>query len=192
MEEPHRTSELNELLSAWSETRKQSMSELVELIYQELRHIAQAYMRRERADHTLQTTALVHEAYLKIFQGQPFRWEDRKHVFCVMAQTMRRVLVDHARSHHADKRGGEQRRVSLKDALIVSENNSSPELLALDEALNRFSRMHSRQGNVVELRFFAGLTVEEAAAVLGVSPETVKLDWKFAKSWLQRELSKTI
>lgn len=191
MEEPDLQGAMNQLFYTWSESRKQSIPELFELLYKELRQIAQAYMRRERPDHTLQTTALVNEAYLRMFQGRPFRWESRKHVFCVMAQAMRRVLVDHARSHYAGKRGGEQRRISMDEALIVSADKS-PELLALDEALDRLGQLHSRQGHVVELRFFGGLTVEEAAAVLEISPETVKLDWRFAKAWLQRELSKTI
>jgi RNA polymerase sigma factor (TIGR02999 family) len=125
-----------------------------------------------------------------MFQGQPFRWENRKHVFCLMAQTMRRVLVDHARSHYAHKRGGEQQRLSLDQALLISEEKS-PELFALDEALERLAKLHARQGHVVELRFFGGLTVEETAAVLGVSTETVKLDWRFAKAWLQREIGRT-
>jgi RNA polymerase sigma factor (TIGR02999 family) len=188
-EEYYLEGEMHQLLSVWSESRRLSTPELIELIYQDLRQIAQAYMRRERPDHTLQTTALVHEAYLRMFQGRPFEWENRKHVFCAMAQTMRRILVDHARSHYAGKRGGEQRKLSLDDAFLISEEKSA-ELFALDEALDRFNKMHSRQGNVVELRFFAGLTVEEAAAVLEVSPETVKADWRFAKSWLHRELGK--
>jgi RNA polymerase sigma factor (TIGR02999 family) len=190
MEQHQIQGEVNQLFSAWSESRKQSVPELFELIYKELRQIAQSYMRRERPNHTLQTTALVNEAYLRIFQGQPFRWENRKHVFCLMAQTMRRVLVDHARSHYAHKRGGEQQRLSLDQALLISEEKS-PELFALDDALERLAKVHARQGHVVELRFFGGLTVEETAAVLGVSPETVKLDWRFAKAWLQRELGQT-
>jgi len=179
--------EIKELFSAWGESRHQSIPDLFDLLYKELRKLAQSYMRKERPNHTLQTTALVNEAYLKIFQGQPFRWENRKHVFCVMAQSMRRVLVDHARSHHAHKRGGEQQRISFDKALVFSAEKS-PELFALDEALDRLLKLHARQGQVVELRFFGGLSVEETAAVLGVSPETVKLDWRFAKAWLHREL----
>jgi RNA polymerase sigma factor (TIGR02999 family) len=147
-------------------------------------------MRRERPDHTLQATALLNEAYLRIFEGEPFRWKSRKHVFCVIAQTMRRILVDHARSHYAHKRGGEQRKVSLDEAFVVSEVKS-PQLLAVDEALENLSKLDARRGHVVNLRFFAGLTVEETAAVLDVSLETVKLDWRFAKTWLQREIAKT-
>jgi len=190
MEEHDVQGEMNQLFSTWSETQKRSIPELFDLVYKDLRQIAQAYMRRERPNHTLQTTALVNEAYLRMFQGQPFRWENRKHVFCMMAQTMRRVLVDYARSHHAYKRGGEQQRLSFDHALLISAEKS-PELFALDEALERLVKLHVRQGHVVELRFFGGLTVEETAAILDVSPETVKLDWRFAKAWLQRELGQT-
>jgi RNA polymerase sigma factor (TIGR02999 family) len=190
MEEHDLQGEMNQLFSAWCESQERSTPELFELIYKELRQIAQGYMRRERPNHTLQTTTLVNEAYLRMFQGQPFRWENRKHVFCMMAQTMRRVLVDYARSHYAYKRGGEQQRLSFDKALLISAEKS-PELFALDEALERLVKLHVRQGQVVELRFFGGLTVEETAAILDVSPETVKLDWRFAKAWLQRELGQT-
>src|SRR5882724_13254533 len=162
--------ELQHFAREWTDSRKRSIQDLVELMYKELRQIAQAYMRRERPDHTLQTTALINEAYLKVFQGQTFQWEDRKHVLCVFAQAMRRILVDHARNHYAYKRGGIQPKVSLDEARVLSEDKT-PQLLAIDEALERLREHHSRQGDVVELRFFAGFTVEEAAAVLGVSPE---------------------
>jgi len=182
--------EMNQLLLEWTKSREQSLPELFEAIYNDLRQIARAYMRRERPDHTLQTTALVNEAYVRLFHGQPFRWENRKHVFCAMAQTMRRILIDHARSHQAGRHGGEQRRLSLDEAIAVAEERS-PQLMALDEALQRLGKLHPRQEDVVNLRFFVGLTVEEAAAVLGISADTAKLDWRFAKAWLQRELRKT-
>ena len=182
--------EMNQLLLEWTKSREQSLPELFEAIYNDLRQIARAYMRRERPDHTLQTTALVNEAYVRLFHGQPFRWENRKHVFCAMAQTMRRILIDHARSHQAGRHGGEQRRLSLDEAIAVAEERS-PQLMALDEALQRLGKLHPRQEDVVDLRFFVGLTVEEAAAVLGISADTAKLDWRFAKAWLQRELRKT-
>jgi len=187
--DPHR--EMNQLVQEWTASRTQTIPELFEVIYNDLRQIARAYMRRERADHTLQTTALVNEAYARVFQGQPFRWENRKHVFCTMAQAMRRILVDHARTHNAEKRGGQERRLSLDEALAVSEQKSD-QVIALDEALERLGKLHSRQEHVVNLRFFGGFTVDEVAAVLGTSPETVKLDWRFAKAWLQRELGKSI
>jgi RNA polymerase sigma factor (TIGR02999 family) len=181
--------EITQLISEWTESRRLSPPELFELLYKDLRKIAQAYMRRERPDHTLQATALINEAYLRIFEGEPIRWKSRKHVFCVIAQTMRRILVDHARSHFAHKRGGEQQKVSLDEAFVISEAKS-PQLLALNEALENLAKLDTRRGHVVNLRFFAGLTVEETAAVLDVSPETVKLDWRFAKAWLQREIAK--
>jgi RNA polymerase sigma factor (TIGR02999 family) len=186
--DPH--GEMTQLIGRWSESRAQSIPELVEATYDELRQIARAYMRRERADHTLQATALINEAYLRLNRGGKFRWEDRKHFFCVMAQTMRRVLVDYARKHRSGKRGGQQSTVRLDDVLVFSEDKS-PDLLAIDEALNRLGQLHRRQQQVVELRFFAGLTVHEVGAVLEISPETVKLDWRFAKAWLQRELGQT-
>ncbi len=175
------------LFSEWTENRQQSVAEVYEAIFDELRRIAHAYMRRERPDHTLQTTALVNEAYLRLFQGQPFRWESRKHVFCTMAQAMRRVLIDHAKSHQALKHGGHGRRVSLEGVFLVSTERSL-ELIALDEALARLECAHPRAAHVVDLRFFGGLTVEETAALLDISPETVTLDWRFAKSWLERRL----
>jgi RNA polymerase sigma-70 factor (ECF subfamily) len=144
-------------------------------------------MRNERPDHTLQTTALVNEAYLRISQGKPFRWENRKHFFCAMAQIMRRILVDHAREYHTQKRGGEWERLSLKAASPFSSPRAE-QLLALDAALEQLGRLNPRQARVVELRFFVGLTEQETAAMLAISPETVKLDWRFAKSWLQRQM----
>jgi RNA polymerase sigma factor (TIGR02999 family) len=179
--------EINQLLKEWTANRAQTEPELFEVIYSELRKIARAYMRKERPDHTLQTTALVNEAYVRLFQGQPLHWENLKHVFCMMAQTMRRILVDHARTHNAEKRGGEQRRLSLDEAIAVAEAKSE-QVIAVDEALERLGKLHPRQEQVVNLRFFGRLTVEEAAAVLDISPETVKLDWRFAKAWLQHEL----
>ena len=181
--------ELNQLLKEWSTSHAQTAPQLFEGIYNDLRHIARAYLRNERPDHTLQTTALVNEAYIRLFHGQPVTWENLSHLFCTMAQTMRRILIDHARTHNAGKRGGEQRHLSLDEVVAVSEQKSD-QVIALDEALERFGKLHSRAEQVVTLRFFGGLTVDEVAAVLGTSSETVKLDWRFAKAWLQRELGK--
>jgi RNA polymerase sigma factor (TIGR02999 family) len=181
--------QMTQLITEWTESRSLAAPELFELIYKDLHKVAQGYMRRERADHTLQATALINEAYLRIFHGKPFHWNSRKHLFCAMAQTMRRILVDHARNHCANKRGGEQRKMELDEGFAISEQKS-PQVLALDEALEKLEKLDTRRGQVVELRYFAGLTVEETAAVLDVSPETVKLDWRFAKSWLQREISR--
>ena len=179
--------EITRLLADWTAGRPESAPELWSLIYRELRRIATAYMRNERPDHTLQTTALVNEAYMRAFGGEPFRWENRQHFFCVMAQTMRRILVDHARERRAQKRGGQYERVSLEAALSVSIGHPE-ELLAFHEALDRLGRLNPRQAQVVELRFFAGLTADQTAAMLSISPETVKLDWRFAKAWLQSQM----
>jgi len=157
------------------------------LVYRELRQIASGYVRNARADQTLRTTALVNEAYVRIFQGRPNRWESRKHFFCSMAQVMRRVLVDHARECQAHKRGGEWRKVPLEAAFPLQAARPD-QIVALNEALDRLGRLSPRQAEVVEMRFFVGLTAEETAAMLNVSAETVKLDWKFAKVWLQRQI----
>ncbi len=164
-----------------------SAPELFSLIYQDLHRLAESFMRKERADHTLQATALVNEAYLRLFNGQSFHWDNRKQLFGTMAHIMRNLLVDHARKHRAGKRGGEHQKLSLDEALVASEDNAA-EMLALNEALDELARLSERQVKVVELRYFAGLTVEETAGMLGVSPETVKLDWRFAKAWLNERL----
>jgi RNA polymerase sigma factor (TIGR02999 family) len=144
-------------------------------------------MRRERVDHTLQATALVHEAYLKLIEQRSVDWQGRAHFFGVAAQLMRRILIDHARGHTRQKRGGEQRKVSLDEAFIFSEQQAD-ELLAVDDSLNLLAKLDPRQARVVELRFFGGLSVEEAAEVLGVSPKTIKRDWSIAKAWLYADL----
>ncbi|HEY2013266.1 MAG TPA: sigma-70 family RNA polymerase sigma factor [Bryobacteraceae bacterium] len=179
--------EITRLLTGWTSGRQEPAPELWAVVYRELRQIARAYMRKERPDHTLRTTALVNEAYLRVFQGKAFRWESRKHFFCAMAQAMRRVLVDHARECHAEKRGGDWEKLPIEAALPLS-NAHPEELIALDEALEELGRLSPRQAEVVEMRFFVGLTVEETAAMLQISPETVKLDWRFAKAWLQGKM----
>lgn len=162
---------------------------LIPHVYSELRRLASHYMRRERPDHTLQATALVHEAYLKLIDQHDVNWQGRAHFLGIAAQLMRRILVDHARSHHAVKRGGEQHRIPLDDVIVFSEGKSA-ELIALDEALSRLAAIDARQSRIVELRFFAGLSVEETAEVLNISPKTVKRDWSVARAWLHREISK--
>jgi len=168
--------------------RSDSPEALVERVYQELRAIAHAYMRRERADHTLQATALVNEAYLRLFAGQPFHWENRQHLFCTLARSMRRVLVDHARSHAAERHGGDFQKKAL-DGHDLAIHQNPTDLLALNEALDRLSKLSARQAQVVELHSLIGLTEEEVAEVLGVSVKTVKRDWRFAKAWLKMEMS---
>jgi RNA polymerase sigma factor (TIGR02999 family) len=179
--------EITRLLEEWTAGRPEHAPELWSLVYRELRQIARAYMRNERPDHTLQTTALVNEAYIRLFEGKPFRWENRKHFFCAMAQTMRRILVDHARENQAQKRGGEHEKLSL-DAAFPLAAASPEQVLALDEALTQLAKLSRRQAQVVEMRFLVGLTAGETAAMLNVSAETVKLDWRFAKAWLQRQM----
>src|ERR1700722_4398621 len=167
--------------------RPETPEELFSLVYQELRQVARAYMRRERADHTLQATALVNEAYLRLFDGEAFRWENRKHLFCTVARAMRRGLVDHARSHRAERHGGGMRKVDL-NANGPAILNDLPQLIGLDKALEKLAKLNPRQAQVVELHSFAGLTEEEAAEVLDVSLKTVKNDWRFAKAWLKTEM----
>ena len=163
------------------------VSKLVPLLYDELRRLASHYLRRERPNHTLQTTALVHEAYLRLMDQSGVEWKNRSHFFGVASQLMRRILVDYARSRHAAKRAGDLAQVSLEGVVVVGGENLG-DLLALDEILTRFSAVDSQQAKIVELRVFGGLTVEEIAEVIGVSPATVKREWTLAKAWLTREL----
>jgi RNA polymerase sigma-70 factor, ECF subfamily len=179
--------EVTLLLSALSRGDEDAGAKLIPVVYDELRRLAGGYMRRERADHTLQATALVHEAFLKLVEQQSVNWQSRAHFFGVAAQLMRRILIDHARGHLRQKRGGEHKKVSLNDALIFSPEQSA-ELIAVDESLQRLAKLDERQARVVELRFFGGLSVEEAAAVLGISAKTVKRDWSVARAWLYADL----
>ena len=179
-------SDLTGLLHAWSSGDADAESCLIDTVYAELRRLARGYLQRERRDHSLPPTALVHAAYLKLVAQRRVHWQNRTHFFAIAAHVMRRILVDHARSHHAHKRGA-GRRVPLDDVGVVSEPRGVS-LVALDLALQRLSAAYPRQGQLVELKFFGGLTVEEVAAVLKVSPITVKRDWALAKAWLAREL----
>jgi RNA polymerase sigma-70 factor (ECF subfamily) len=176
-----------QLLLDTSIGRSESAEEMFGRVYQELRHVARSYMRRERADHTLQATALVNEAYLRLFDGKAFRWENRKHLFCMVARSMRRVLMDHARKRGAERHGGEFQRITL-DEQGPAIFRDLPEFLALSEALDKLAELSPRQAQVVELHSFAGLTEEETAEVLRVSVKTVKNDWRFAKAWLKTEI----
>jgi RNA polymerase sigma-70 factor, ECF subfamily len=169
------------------QSRAESPEQLFAMVYNELRQVAHAYMRHERADHTLQATALVHEAYMRLFEGGALTWENRKHLFCTVARSMRRVLVDHARRHRAERHGGAVRKVSL-DEQGPAICHDLPQLIALSDALERLAELNPRQAQVVELHSFAGLTEAEAAEVLGVSLKTVKNDWRFAKAWLKTEM----
>jgi RNA polymerase sigma factor (TIGR02999 family) len=179
--------EVTMLLSALTRGDENAASKLMPLVYDELRRLAGSYMRRERADHTLQATALVHEAYLKLIDQRAVNWQSRAHFFGVSAQLMRRILIDHARGLARHKRGGEQQKVSLDEAFVFAEQQAD-ELIAVDDSLNALAKIDPRQARVVELRFFGGLSVEEAADVLGVSPKTVKREWSVAKAWLSADL----
>jgi RNA polymerase sigma-70 factor (ECF subfamily) len=181
---PHQVSKL---LLAWNEGEAGAYEELVPLVYEELHRLAKRYMRRERSGHTLQTSALVNEAYLRLVGAKDVRWQNRAHFFAVSARLMRRILVDFARAKHDLKRGGCNLQVSLDEALAVSSEPSA-DLFALDEALTRFGLLHSRQAEVVEMRYFGGLSEEEVAEVLKVSLRTVQQDWRLARLWLYREL----
>jgi len=185
-----RSPDVTALLMELTNGNREAASELMPIVYDELRKLAGRYMRRERTDHTLQATALVHEAYLKLVQQQEANWQSRAHFFGIAAQVMRHILIDHARGHTSEKRGGGKRPVPLEEALIFTPEKSL-ELLRLDESLQRLAELDPRQGRVVELRFFGGLTVEETADVLGVSPKTVKREWSMAKAWLHGDMKRS-
>jgi RNA polymerase sigma factor (TIGR02999 family) len=176
------------LLQAWSKGDKSALDQLTPMIYTELERLARRYMAREQSGHTLETGALLNEAFLRLVHWKTARWENRSHFYGLAAQIMRRVLVDHARSRSFQKRGGKARPVALDEAVVVSPERS-PDLVELDEALERLATFDPRKSQVVELRFFGGLSNEETAEVLGLSPFTVIRDWNLAKAWLQRELS---
>ena len=181
------TGEVTRLLRELQSGKPDVVARIVPIVYSELRRLAASYLRGERENHTLQPTALVHEAYLRLVDQKDARWQNRNHFFGVAAQLMRRILVDYARGHRAAKRGGPMPKVSLEQAVVVSKERSS-ELIALDEALTRLAAFDTQQARIVELRFFGGLTLEETADLLGVSPATVKRDWNMAKAWLSRQM----
>jgi RNA polymerase sigma factor (TIGR02999 family) len=176
-----------QILKEWSEGDKDAPARLMPLIYEELRRRAAEYLRHERPDHTLQATALVHEAYLKLIDQNRVDWKTRAHFCGVAAQLMRRVLLEHARGHNAEKRGGKLEKLYLDETHELSDERA-PDLIALDDALKSFTSTYPREGEVVELRFFGGLAANEIAEVLDVSQKTVLRDWNFAKLWLRREL----
>lgn len=175
------------LLGDWTRGERGALEQLLPLVYAELRRVAARQLRNERNDHTLQPTALVHEAYIRLVDQRHVDWHNRAHFFGVAAQVMRRILVDHARRHGASKRGDGAACVSIDEARDVAASDEMP-VLALDHALDRLEKMDTGLAKIVELRAFGGLTIEEAAHVLGVSPSTVKRDWRTAKAWLTREL----
>ena len=182
--------EITRLLVAWGDGDESALEDLTPLVYEELHRLAHHYMSRERAGHTLQTSALVNEAYVRLIDWKNVRWQNRAHFFGVSAQLMRRILVDFARARRYQKRGGGEQVIALDDAGVLSDEKGV-DMIALDEALVSLAELDARQSKVVELRFFGGLSIEEAAEVLKVSPGTVRRDWSIARAWLHRELSKS-
>jgi RNA polymerase sigma factor (TIGR02999 family) len=179
---------ITELLVGYGQGDKEALDQLMPIVYEELRRQAARYLRKERPGHTLETTALIHEAYVRLVDQRHVQWQNRAHFFGIAAQLMRRILVDHARTKKRVKRGGSDIKVSLADANIAVKGQDL-DVVALDEALERLARIDEQQSRVVELRFFSGLSVEETAEVLGISKATVKRDWSMAKAWLHRELT---
>ena len=191
---PPESPEITVLLKAWASGDAAALNQLTPLVYEELRRLARRYMRNERAGNTLQTTALVNEAYLRLVDAHRVGWQDRVHFFAVSAQMMRRILVDAARARGSAKRGGQVKRVNHSTAFNLDEipdvsTGRDRELVAIDDALNALAEMDPRKARVIELRFFGGLSVEETAAILKISPQSVMRDWKLAKAWLTRELA---
>lgn len=178
------------MLHEWSEGKAEALDELMPLVYEELHRQARRYMRRENKDHTLQTTALIHEAYLKLIDQKDVRWESRTHFFAIAAQAMRRILVDYARTKHRNKRGGDAAKVSLEETVLISTEENGIDLIALDEALTRLAKIDPQQARVVELRYFGDLSLDETAEALHISRATVAREWNTAKLWLHRELTR--
>ena len=186
-EKPH---EISRILQEWSDGEADVSERLMPLIYDELRRQASRYMRRERIGHTLQTTALIHEAYLKLIDKPDVNWQNRAHFFGVAAQAMKRILVDHAKSKRREKRGGIAENLPLDEARFVISEGKSVDLIALDEALTRFAEFDPQQAKIVELKYFAGMQIDEIAEALRISPATVKREWNSAKAWLHNEITK--
>lgn len=180
--------EITDLLLAWGNGDRAALDRLMPVVYQELHRLAKVYLSRERADHTLQPTALIHEAYLKLFNRQKVDWKNRAHFFGVAAHVMRSVLCDYARARQADKRGEGAPRLSLNEAIETPQLEASVDILALEEALNRLAALDTQKSRLVELRFFAGLSIEQTADVLGVSVPTVVRQWRVAKAFLKKEM----
>ncbi len=185
-----KSSEITEMLRQWSDGKQEVLESLLPLVYDELHRQAARYLRRERSNHTLQTTALINETYLKLINQREVNWQNRAHFFGIASQVMRRILVDYAKSRHRDKRGGVGEDLPLDGVTLAVSGDKGIDLEALDEALTRLAEFDKRQAQIVELRYFSGLSIEETAEVLRISPTTVKSDWKSAKAWLYREITK--
>lgn len=180
---------ITKLLINWSNGDKEALDELLPLVYQELRRLAGHFLRNEKGGHMLQATALVHEAYLKLID-QNISWQNRAHFFAIAAKMMRRIMVDHARSLATAKRGGDRTLLTLDENLVAATNSRNLDLLALDQALTELSKIDARQGQIIEMRFFGGLTIEETAEILNLSPATVKREWVMARAWLYKTIEK--
>lgn len=185
---PQSSQNVTTLLNAWGGGDKAAFDRLVPVVYEELRRQASRYLRREGPGQTLQTTDLIHEAYIRLVDQKNEHWQNRAQFFGIAAQLMRRILVDRARARHRAKRGGADLRISLDEGMAIA-NSPDVDLMVLDEALNRLAEIDIQHSKIVELRFFAGLNVEETASALAVSPRTVKRGWRFAKAWLRREIT---
>jgi len=177
--------EITRLLINWRNGDKAALDQLTPLVYEELRRLARGFMRRERHDHTLQTSALINEAYLRLVDQDETNWQNRAHFFAVAAQIMRHILVDHARSHGYEKRGAGAQKVGLDEVMVISEDRAR-ELVELDEALTSLATVDPRKSRIIELRFFGGLNIDETAEVMELSPTTVQREWRAAKAWLRR------
>ncbi len=183
--------DVTQLLVAWNQGNQDALENLLPVVYDELRKLARSYLRRERVNHTLQSTALVHEAYLRLIDQKQVNWQNRAHFFGIAAQMMRRILVNHAVAKQTEKRGGEIQKLSLDDAVSFAQEREV-DLIALDDALKALETLDPQQSRIVELRFFGGLSIEETAEVLTISPATVKREWATAKLWLHRQISREV
>jgi RNA polymerase sigma factor (TIGR02999 family) len=187
----HEQSPVTRILRDAQRGGAEAAGQLLPLVYDQLKDLARQRMAAERADHTLQATALVHEAYVKLVGGEPVPWASRSHFYFVAAEAMRRILIDHARARGGPKRGGDRRRIPINNVLDLAAEEQFPEIMALDDAVSRLEKVSESVGAVVRLRFYAGLSVEETAQAMGVSPRTVKREWTYARAWLARQLSET-
>jgi len=188
----HRPGQISELLAAWNSGNREAWNDLVPVVYEEMRGQARRLLRLERSDHTLQTTALVHETYLKLAEQRVVHWENRAHFFWLASEIMRRLLVDHARGHNRIKRGGEVEIQHINSAVQIAADKAPVDLLALDEALTKLAGWDEQQAKIVEIRYFGGCSITETAQILGISVATVKRDWSAAKAWLHHELDSSL
>ena len=189
--EAKKSKEITQMLIAWSDGRREVFDELMPFVYDELRRQASRYLRGERPGHTLQTTALIHEAYLKLIDQRQVDWQNRAHFFGIAAQAMKRILVDHAKARHREKRGGAGENLPLEEARFAISSQKDIDLVAVDEALTRLARLDPQQASVVELKFFGGFSIDEIAEAVQISPATVKREWNSAKAWLRLEMTKS-